>query len=173
MHPRSVRKRIIRFHQTESTFIQTKAPKLMNYHAFHPLPYRDVTARPKDLPEHLLFNVPNALKSLEYMRSGIPQAQLGTGKASPICKDIPLPSVLMRHVLTPSETLKNNESVGKIVGFRLQVKGRRGSRSKKDVFGYGTLGLGDIGSYFVDFGRSHYITKRGAIGVRVWVSYAK
>ena len=87
---------------------------------------------------------------------------------------IPIPSVLHRHLLTPISPLVQETAIGKVVGFRIEVKGRVGSRSMRRSVNYGVLDSGKIGPLtgtLVDFGKSSFVTKRGESGVKVWIAY--
>ena len=87
---------------------------------------------------------------------------------------IPLPSVLTRHCVTPVSSLMGESALGKVIGFRIEVKGRVGSRSMRRAVNYGVLDSGKIGPLtgtMVDFGKSSYVTKRGESGVKVWIAY--
>ena len=87
---------------------------------------------------------------------------------------VPLPQVLQRHMLTPITCLMEQSAMGKIIGFRIEVKGRVGSRSMRRSVNYGVLDSGKIGPLtgtLVDFGKSSYVTKRGESGVKVWIAY--
>ena len=87
------------------------------------------------------------------------------------CQDIPLPNSIKHHMLYPSSPLLNGSASGKIMGFRIQVKGRKGSRSVKQIVSYGKLDSNNSGKSFVDFGRSVYVHKRGSTGIKVTIGY--
>ncbi len=73
----------------------------------------------------------------------------------------------------PSFNLGEGSGLNKITGFRIQVTGRRGTRSSKQIFSYGKLDTGSPGSSYVDFARSQYVLKKGVTGVKVWVGYSQ
>jgi hypothetical protein len=132
-----------------------KPPKRYNLHKMVPSPMS-----PKTLGEIDPFMKPLQLKSELYDKT----------KSS----GIPLPRNIQRHCLSPIASLENESSMGKIVGFRIEVKGRVGSRSMRRAVNYGSLDVGKIGPMtgtYVDFGRSNYVTKRGVTGVKVWIAY--
>jgi hypothetical protein len=81
----------------------------------------------------------------------------------PSSNSLAIPNVLQR---VPSHN---------IIGFRIEVKGRTGSRSMRRSIHYGSLNISKIGvnGYHVDFARHNYTTKRGATGVKVWIAYQK
>jgi hypothetical protein len=82
---------------------------------------------------------------------------------------VPLPSVLSNHIRLPRLPLRE-----KVTGFRIEVKGRMGSRSRRDVVQYGKFGFSrsaGVKGSMVDFARGLYITKRGTTGVKVYVAY--
>jgi hypothetical protein len=87
----------------------------------------------------------------------------------------PIPTVIQRHLLVPQQPLINETSLGRIQGFRIEIKGRNGSRSSRKVLSYGKLNTGrldPITGSMVDYGCSAYTNpKRGVVGVKVWVSY--
>ena len=88
--------------------------------------------------------------------------------------DVPLPNVIMRHMAHPLPYLKEEMPNLKVVGFRIEIKGRMGTRSRRRTMFYGRMDLKDIhplSGTFVDYGKSHYVTKFGSTGVRVWVTY--
>jgi ribosomal protein S3 len=58
-----------------------------------------------------------------------------------------------------------------VLGYRIIVTGRRGSRSSKQVVSFGRLDS-RVGASWLDFGSSHLVTKKGAMGVRVWILYS-
>ncbi|KAJ3328352.1 hypothetical protein HDU76_010127 [Blyttiomyces sp. JEL0837] len=87
--------------------------------------------------------------------------------------DIPLPNVLYRHVILPSPTYATQNSVGKITGFRIEVNGRRGTRTNKQILYYGKLATKDSARTFVDFGKADFYNKKGSTGVKVWIGYAR
>ncbi|KAI9096574.1 hypothetical protein DFS34DRAFT_650667 [Phlyctochytrium arcticum] len=139
-----------------------RAPKLYNYHK--------LVTSPFDRPNQAIptRQLPLALKSQAYAASGIPS----TPQTTPFRMDIPLPSVLTRHIHLPSPTLSSASALGKITGFRMEITGRRGSRSSTQRFAYGRLGTTDMNSY-VDFGKSYFVHKKGVTGVKVWVGYGR
>ncbi|KAJ3099457.1 hypothetical protein HDU97_003032 [Phlyctochytrium planicorne] len=87
--------------------------------------------------------------------------------------DIPLPRVIMRHVLSPSHLLATNSPIGKITGFRIEVNGRRGTRAARQVVHYGKLATKDSHNALVDYGRSSFFNKKGSTGVRIWIGYGR
>ncbi|TPX60222.1 hypothetical protein PhCBS80983_g01895 [Powellomyces hirtus] len=93
--------------------------------------------------------------------------------ATEYLQNIPLPTVLTRHIVLPSPSLANGTHLGKITGFRIEVTGRRGTRSATTRFGYGRLGTGNVGAAYVDFARSLLVNKKGATGVKVWIGYGR
>ena len=97
-------------------------------------------------------------------------SQINLKQDSQFVSDIPLPRCLSRHVDILSPTL-STASPNKISGFMIQVKGRRGTRSSKQVLLHGKLNLGERDSEFADFARSYYVHKKGVTGVKVWVGY--
>jgi hypothetical protein len=66
--------------------------------------------------------------------------------------------------------VENEITKSKVLGFRIQAKGRRGARSSKQVVEYGKLSFGNVNSK-IDFGQSSFTTKRGSTGVKVYVCY--
>jgi ribosomal protein S3 len=88
-------------------------------------------------------------------------------------QDIPLPRCLVRHITNPSYCLSNATSLGKITGYRIEVTGRRGTRSSKQTVSHGKIDNPDIGASYADFARSWYVHKKGVSGVKVWVGYSK
>jgi hypothetical protein len=129
-------------------------PKNYNYHLMVPSPLSKKTMGELDV-----FMKPLELKSAQYEKTV-------TG--------VPIPTVLKRHCLSPVPSLENQSAKGKVIGFRIEVKGRTGSRSARRIMHYGILNSGKTGSLtgsFVDFGKSTYVTKRGATGVKVWIAY--
>ena len=87
-------------------------------------------------------------------------------------ENVPLPRVIQRHIMQPIQQLTNASALGKITGFRLQVSGRKTTRTQSETVRYGRLATGQQGQSYVDFGRSSYVTRRGVTGVKVWISYA-
>ncbi|KAJ3119059.1 hypothetical protein HDU96_003234 [Phlyctochytrium bullatum] len=78
-----------------------------------------------------------------------------------LADDIPLPKVIMRHVYDPSPIIASNSPIGKIMGFRIEVNGRRGTRAMRQVMHYGKLATKDSDNSLVDFGRASYFNKKG------------
>ena len=77
-----------------------------------------------------------------------------------------LPNVLQQHALSPSKL--------KVQGIRIQIKGRRGPRSVKQVLQYGVLSFSKhsgVTTGKVDYGQSVYVGKNGSTGVKVYISY--
>ncbi|KAJ3087763.1 hypothetical protein HK102_010342 [Quaeritorhiza haematococci] len=171
-----------------------KAPKYCNYHLLVPSPFvsrKTQNADPASPAFSDPFLLPVKQKSELYMQSGRPRAlpsaqqqqqhqKPGTTKPSSPAQqttsfltDIPLPRVLQRHIMLPSPPLSQETAQGKVTGFRIQVTGRRGTRSSKQIVSYGKLDTGSAGHSYVDFGRSHYVHKKGATGVKVWIGYSR
>ncbi|KAJ3361466.1 spermatogenesis-associated protein 17 [Kappamyces sp. JEL0680] len=77
----------------------------------------------------------------------------------------PFPKVIRRHLTVAQKPLIDDTALGRICGFRIEVKGRNGSRSSRKVVSYGSLSSGKIGSItgsMVDFGKSYFVhPKRG------------
>jgi hypothetical protein len=97
-------------------------------------------------------------------------------KYNSVLKGIPIPKVITRHILQPIKNLETETGLGKVVGFKIEAKGRTGSRSMKRGLSYGMLDGGMISSVngsLVDYAQSAYTTKRGATGVKVWVQYGR
>jgi hypothetical protein len=88
------------------------------------------------------------------------------------CQDIPLPNAIKRHIENPNLSLLQGSALGKITGFRIEAKGRKGSRSQTQVVHYGKLGRGDIAKSCVDFGKSFYVHKKGVTGIKVTIGYS-
>lgn len=86
--------------------------------------------------------------------------------------EIPLPKAILRAIANPSLPLLHGSAVGKIVGFKIQTKGRKGSRSVTSAVSYGRLGAGDSARSPLDYGKSYFVGKKGSTGVKVWVGYA-
>ncbi|TPX44212.1 hypothetical protein SeMB42_g04413 [Synchytrium endobioticum] len=112
-------------------------------------------------------------------RAGSPQAKTAevhpledTTPTTQYIQNVPLPRVIQRHIMKPVQQLANVSALGKIVGFRIQVSGRKTTRTATDTVRYGRLATGQQGQSHVDFGRSSYVTRRGVTGVKVWISYA-
>ena len=119
---------------------------------------------PKNFNMHLL--VPNPVTP--------PTPTLFPPKPFSLNNKIPLPTVLTRHLVKPQQNLETMTNQGKVLGFRIEVKGRRGTRSSRQVVLYGKLNMGltnGINGSKVDFGRSVFITKRGSNGVKVYIQY--
>lgn len=93
-----------------------------------------------------------------------------------IISDFPAPKILFRQFLYPSTHLSSGDPLGKVTGFRIQIKGRKGSRRVKQVFSFGALNIGKLGvleGSHVDFGRSTIFSPRQGIrSVKVWVGYS-
>ncbi|TPX33035.1 hypothetical protein SmJEL517_g03972 [Synchytrium microbalum] len=87
-------------------------------------------------------------------------------------EDIPLPRVLQRHIMKPNQQLTSASPLGKVVGYRIQVSGRKTTRTVTDTVRYGRLSTGQQGTSYVDFGKTSYVTRRGVTGVKVWIAYA-
>jgi hypothetical protein len=150
------------------TTTQGKAPRNLNAHMLVESPFQRTWPQPESA--EYLQQLPLQRKSEQYMRSGMPPA--GTSDVAQVT-NVPLPHVLRRHILAPSSTLGKESNAGKIAGYRIEVNGRRGSRSVKSVVSYGKLDSKDLVGSGVDFARSHFVTKRGSTGVKVWIAYAK
>ncbi|KAI9209557.1 uncharacterized protein BJ171DRAFT_453703 [Polychytrium aggregatum] len=173
-----------------------KPPALYNLHKLRASPFEPVSAKLLAAKEALDTNfvrvkselydetkqhslaVSKVLQSDDTWKQLIATSTPPASDAAPESKqsfltDIPLPKIILRHVTNPSEALETGMALGKITGFRIQVKGRRGTRSVTNLVHYGSLGAGDIHNAYTDFGRSLFITKRGVTGVKVWVGYAK
>ncbi|KAJ3186659.1 hypothetical protein HDU85_007479 [Gaertneriomyces sp. JEL0708] len=146
-----------------------KAPKLFNYHKYVATPYTTV----QESSFESIKQIPLRAKSEQYAASGRLAANPEELEQSTILRDIPLPAVLMKHIHQPSPTLSQGKSLGKITGFRIEVTGRRGTRSSTQRLAYGRLGTGDIGGSTVDFARSLYVHKKGVTGVKVWIGYGR
>ncbi|KAJ3055012.1 hypothetical protein HK097_000091 [Rhizophlyctis rosea] len=157
-----------------------KHPKLYNYHHFLKSPYPDVSETPENSPSHLLSKP--RIQTERYHKYN-PVTPANTKPTEPsdeqspdqpqYVTDIPLPFNLLRHIHRPYRTFDSGSPVGKILGFRLEVKGRRGSRSMRQTYSYGKLGVGDIAGTELDFARSVFVNKKGASGVKVWVAYGR
>jgi hypothetical protein len=174
---------------------QGKVPKGLNEHLFLTSPFQRLPSqrtggRPlgsESLEE--LRALPIKAKSEAYLASGwkgsvapaaaaaaatSPSADKGdAAPPRPLLTDIPLPLVIRRHLRSPSTTLAKEVAAGKIAGYRIEVNGRRGSRSVKSVVSYGRLASKDLVGSGVDFARSHFVTKRGSTGVKVWIAYGQ
>ncbi|KAI8901849.1 hypothetical protein BC833DRAFT_617219 [Globomyces pollinis-pini] len=130
------------------------APKLYNYHT--------KVASPFD-PRPILDSNP-FLKPVE----------VASNRFSSTANGIPVPNVLKRHIENPTVSLLTETSLGKISGFRYEIKGRTGSRSSRKSYRYGSLNCSNTSRFtgsMVDFGRSSFVTKRGSTGVKVWIAY--
>lgn len=109
-------------------------------------------------------------------------------KERQLADKIPIPNVIKRHLLVPQSGFaslelnagsEGNDDEGniesRITGFRIQVKGRSGSRSTKKVVSYGYLAnrkAGAINGSMVDYGYAQFTDpKRGTTGVKVWIGY--
>ncbi|TPX66251.1 hypothetical protein SpCBS45565_g04587 [Spizellomyces sp. 'palustris'] len=150
-----------------------RAPKLYNYHRYLKGPFQDPSSTQ-------LHHIPLANKSAEYATSGLPPTSTSVeGDQQPqelqqkFRTDIPLPNIITRHIHLPSPTLDAKSAIGKITGFRIEVTGRRGTRSSTQRFAYGKLGTGNVGGAYVDFARSLYVHKKGATGIKVWIGYGR
>ncbi|KAI8928257.1 hypothetical protein BC831DRAFT_497484 [Entophlyctis helioformis] len=144
-------------------------PKLLNYHTRVLSPFHTAPVSASD--PFLAFN---RAKTDKYSARLHAAASSPEAAASPFLSDIPVPTVLVRHMLQPVPALAQGSSLGKIIGFRIESKGRRGTRTSRQVVDYGRMDTGMVGALdgvFVDFGRSVYVNKKGATGVKVWVTY--
>ncbi|KAJ3288680.1 hypothetical protein HK104_008036 [Borealophlyctis nickersoniae] len=150
-----------------------KTPKLLNYHTYVPSPYRDLSDTPQTNPSKL-YQIPLALRSTQYLQSGrVGLAEPKDPSEQQFVRDLPLPKVLIRHIREPSNLLDAGSSAGKILGFRIQLKGRVGTRSRKQMFFYGKLEQRESDRSHVDFAKSQFTAKNGANGVKVWVAYGR
>ncbi|KAI9021247.1 hypothetical protein DFJ74DRAFT_672393 [Hyaloraphidium curvatum] len=63
----------------------------------------------------------------------------------------------------------------RITGFRIELNGRlKGSdRGMKQDFAFGKLGTNDFANRHVDYGKSFFVSRRGTIGVKVWVGFER
>ncbi|KAJ3020919.1 hypothetical protein HKX48_009523 [Thoreauomyces humboldtii] len=159
-----------------------KVPKQYNFDLYLPTPFHaPASASPTSATS--LRNIPLRKKSTDYAASGkLSTSSFTSTKADhparssdqpPTLTDIPLPSVLQRHIYLPSPSLAKETQLGKITGFRIEVTGRRGTRSATQRFGYGRLGTGNVGGAYVDFAKSLYVHKKGVTGVKVWIGYGR
>lgn len=128
-------------------YVGPKAPKNYNMH---------LLSTPMQAAQETPFNALIKNKSLAFEMNGLP-----------------VPNTLKRHLLQPVMSMENETSVGRVTGFRIEVKGRSGSRSLRRVLSYGSLDSGRVGPFgsMVDFAKSSYVTKRGVTGVKVWIAY--
>ncbi|KAH6584656.1 hypothetical protein BASA60_000887 [Batrachochytrium salamandrivorans] len=132
------------------------------------------------------FLAPLAAKSLKYNAHVASSATAAVVPASSVDQqdtpasskktvtDIPFPNVLRRHMLQPVSPLAQGTSLGKVIGFKIIAKGRRGPRSVKQAIDYGKLESGavaSLGGVYVDYGKSFYVDKKGSTGIKVWVTY--
>ncbi|KAI8608188.1 hypothetical protein BC830DRAFT_1156362 [Chytriomyces sp. MP71] len=107
---------------------------------------------------------------LEDVPGALRNTKKDAGKA--FLTDIPLPAVIRRHIHNPSLLYASQSSLGKVMGFRIETNGKRGTRSGRQVVQYGRLATSDSHNSMVDFGRSFYFNKKGAMGIKVWVGYS-
>ncbi|KAI8588151.1 hypothetical protein BDZ88DRAFT_422703 [Geranomyces variabilis] len=175
-----------------------KVPKQYNFDKFVPTPFHN-NNNPSSSPStsasssasasasaSTLHNIPLRQRSELYAKSGLAtQSALDSLSAPPsspspqqqqqqqYLRDIPLPTVLTRHIHLPSPALSKQTQLGKITGFRIEVTGRRGTRSSTQRFAYGRLGTGNVGGAYVDFAKSVWVNKKGATGVKVYIGYGR
>ncbi|KAL2913647.1 hypothetical protein HK105_206807 [Polyrhizophydium stewartii] len=147
--------------------VARKAPppaKLHNSHLIVPSPFHRAPVAESDP-----FLAPLRKRSEAYA------ARVASPPTTETVTDIPIPTSLMRHILRPVPPLEHGTSLGKILGFRIVVKGRRGTRTSKQVVSFGRMDTGAtaaLDGVFVDYGRSHYVNKKGSTGVKAWVTYS-
>jgi hypothetical protein len=128
---------------------------------------------PKNYNYHKMIPSPMTQKSLGDVDVFMKPLELKSEKYKSLVSGIPIPTVLKRHCLVPNPSLIS--PIGKVIGFRIEVKGRTGSRSARRIMHYGVLNSGKTGAMtgsYLDFAKSTYVTKRGATGVKVWIAYA-
>ncbi|KAL5036916.1 hypothetical protein RTP6_004429 [Batrachochytrium dendrobatidis] len=126
------------------------------------------------------FLNPIAIKSAKFAESVKSISQSDTAAHSSASSDskqvtdIPFPNVLTRHMIQPITALAQGTPIGKIIGFKITSKGRKGPRSVKQSVDYGKLEAGSIanvGGVYVDYGKSFYVDKKGSTGIKVWITY--
>lgn len=142
-----------------------KPPKELNYHLYQPGPFRKVGSPVFSMRDPFLL--PNKIKSERHAAAVFP-----TDPKSTFASDVPLPNVLKRESAGPNACLTAGSALGKVLGYRIIVTGRRGSRSSKQVISFGKLDSRKISSSWLDYGSSHLVTKKGSMGVRVWILYS-
>ncbi len=136
---------------------------MLNMHLYRESPFHAPSA------SDAVRNTPIMEKSERYLTTA------NTADADPkaeFLSTVPMPNCLARHTVHPSPCLSQETGLNKITGFRIQVTGRRGTRSAKQILSYGKLDTGSTGSSYVDFARSHFVHKKGVTGVKVWVGYS-
>jgi hypothetical protein len=126
---------------------------------------------------HLLRSTPFAPRNESPFRSALQKksemyTNLLSKSNSDFLEDIPLPRSVIRHLETPNPCLLEGNALGKITGFRIEVKGRKGSRSVRQLVSYGKIGSSDISKTCVDFAKSYFVQKKGASGVKVTIGYS-
>ncbi|KAJ3041125.1 hypothetical protein HDV00_009839 [Rhizophlyctis rosea] len=149
-----------------------KKPEGYNTHHLVNSPYRDFGENARDAPSQLLNN--RRLRTEQYDKHNpVPPAKAVQPGQTEYLTDIPLPFNLLKHIRQPCSTFDSGSPVNRILGFKIQSKGRRGDRSVKQVYSYGKLAQTDTANSMMDFARSHFITKKGATGVKVWITYGR
>lgn len=108
-------------------------------------------------------------KSEEYFQSGL---QFVEQKECDYLTDIPIPNCLKKHLASPSTILSEGNPANRVIGFRIEMKGRRVSRTMKTMLFSGKIAR-SCGSAYVDSAKSHFVTKRGVTGIKVWINYSK
>lgn len=135
-------------------YLGTPAPKLHNLYSLQKSPF------PRKIND--VFMCQNEMKSKQHSH------QQGDR--------IPVPTVIKRHLLQPVNWMEKEIGLGKIVGFKIEAKGRAGSRSMRRGLSYGMLDGGKISRIngsLLDYYQTAYTTKRGATGVKVWIQYGR
>eukprot|EP00842_Homolaphlyctis_polyrhiza_P005664 jgi/Hompol1/6099/HPOL_000359-RA len=143
-------------------------PKLHNYHQLIQSPFHKHPIASSDP-----FLAPLKARSEAYSAS-IAASSASAASQPATVTNIPVPTVLVRHLLQPVPVLEQGTSLGKVVGFRIVTKGRRGTRTNKQVVDFGRMDTGATAALtgvYVDFGKSHFVNKKGSTGVKVWVTY--
>ncbi|ORY17362.1 hypothetical protein BCR33DRAFT_709531 [Rhizoclosmatium globosum] len=160
-----------------------KAPPMLNHHLLVTSPFPTIVGaeRVSDFESRrrsdLFAASARAPAQAALMRAAL-DARLGVAgptaaKADdkPQLADVPIPHVLRRHVLAPSQQAASQSPVGKVLGFRIEVNGKMGTRSNRKIVHYGKLGSNDSHNSMLDFGKASFFNKKGATGVKAWVAY--
>ena len=174
--------------------VQGKLPRNLNFETYQLTPFH----KPQNettLPSSIRFRAIqharrlDRIPTVESLITGAQPAPLPqiASQDIPSLNNIPLPKVIMRHVIKPHTSLLPPDSPlsplnqlssfslqsPKITGLRIELRGRRGTRSAKQYYAVGRLDTSDVGSAFVDFGKAMYTHSKGTSGVKVWVGYGQ
>ncbi|KAI8804302.1 hypothetical protein BJ742DRAFT_871997 [Cladochytrium replicatum] len=194
--PMSYKRFLVELKKVASSLPANKyPPKLYNYHKFIPGPFPSylpagLTSRPGSQTEWFSSkNLGDTMEAYEGYSirlkserhdAAIAAENLLRSAGSPkqskhvaMITDLPLPHVLRRHIQDPSSSLATNKESRPVLGFRIQMNGKRGLRSAKTVMQWGSMATSSVGSSYVDYAKASFVDKRGASGIKVWVAYAK